>query len=83
MERICEIRKEEGLHALAVQWGAIGDVGVVSEQFGNDVNLGGTVPQRIPFCLEVLDKFISSEHSICSSVVLSATKKSLGKDKKN
>ncbi|KAK4337166.1 hypothetical protein RND71_043482 [Anisodus tanguticus] len=81
MERICELRREEGLHGLAVQWGAIGDVGVVAEQFGNDVNLGGTVPQRIPFCLEVLNKFICSEHAVCSSIVLSAAKKSIGKDK--
>lgn len=81
MERIMEIRKENGLPGLAVQWGAIGDVGIVAEQFGNDVNLGGTVPQRIPFCLEILDKFITSDYSICSSVVLSQTKKSLGKDK--
>ena len=45
------------------------------------MNLGGTVPQRVPFCLEVLDKFITSDHAICSSVVLSQAKKSLGKDK--
>lgn len=26
MERICELRKQEGLPALAIQWGAIGEV---------------------------------------------------------
>lgn len=26
MERICETRKEEGLPALAIEWGAVGDV---------------------------------------------------------
>ena len=26
MERICELRKKEGYPALAIQWGAIGDV---------------------------------------------------------
>lgn len=31
MERICEERRAEGLPALAVQWGAIGDVGLVAE----------------------------------------------------
>lgn len=36
---------------------------------------------QIPFCLEILDKFITSDHAICSSVVMSAAKKSLGKDK--
>lgn len=28
MERICECRKKEGLPALAVQWGAVGDVSI-------------------------------------------------------
>jgi KR domain len=31
MERICEERRAEGLPALAVQWGAIGDVGLVAD----------------------------------------------------
>lgn len=31
MERICEERRAAGLHGLAIQWGAIGDVGVVAE----------------------------------------------------
>ena len=29
MERICERRTADGLHGLAVQWGAIGDVGMI------------------------------------------------------
>ena len=29
MERICEDRVESGLHGLAIQWGAIGDVGLI------------------------------------------------------
>ena len=31
VERICELRHKEGLPALAVQWGAVGDVGLVAE----------------------------------------------------
>jgi fatty acid synthase len=31
MERICETRVRDGLPGLAVQWGAVGDVGVVAE----------------------------------------------------
>lgn len=31
MERICEARKADNLPALAVQWGAIGEVGVVAD----------------------------------------------------
>jgi fatty acid synthase, animal type len=34
MERICERRRYDGHHGLAVQWGMIGDVGVVAETFG-------------------------------------------------
>lgn len=31
MERVCELRKSEGFPALAIQWGAIGEVGLVAE----------------------------------------------------
>jgi fatty acid synthase, animal type len=31
MERICEDRRADGLPALAIQWGAVGDVGLVAE----------------------------------------------------
>jgi fatty acid synthase len=31
MDRICEARIRDGLPGLAVQWGAVGDVGVVAE----------------------------------------------------
>jgi hypothetical protein len=31
MERICETRVRDGLPGLAVQWGAVGDVGLVAE----------------------------------------------------
>ncbi|XP_065221985.1 fatty acid synthase-like isoform X2 [Planococcus citri] len=31
MERICEARKADNLHALAVQWGAVGEVGIVAD----------------------------------------------------
>lgn len=51
MERVCELRRAAGYHGLAIQWGAIGDVGVVSENMGgNDVVVGGTIPQRMPSC---------------------------------
>lgn len=31
MERICEKRVSQGLPGLAIQWGAVGDVGLVAE----------------------------------------------------
>ncbi|KAM6164687.1 fatty acid synthase [Rhynchocyon petersi] len=71
MERICEQRRHDGLPGLAVQWGAIGDVGIVLEAMGtNDTVIGGTLPQRIASCLEVLDLFLNQPHPVLSSFVL-------------
>lgn len=71
MERVCEKRRHDGLPGLAIQWGAIGDVGVVLETMGgNDVVIGGTLPQRITSCLEVLDLFLSQQQPVVSSFVL-------------
>ncbi|MEQ2206927.1 hypothetical protein XENOCAPTIV_004875, partial [Xenoophorus captivus] len=71
MERVCEKRRFDGLPGLAVQWGAIGDVGVVLETMGgNDTVIGGTLPQRITSCLEVLDFFLHQQQPVMSSFVL-------------
>lgn len=71
LERICERRRHKfGHHALAIQWGAIGDVGVAYENLGgNDIIIGGTVPQRIPSCLATLSKLLCSPFTVCLSVV--------------
>lgn len=39
MERICERRQADGLPALAVQWGAIGEVGLVVDTMGESTPL--------------------------------------------
>lgn len=79
MERTCEVRRKDGLPGLAIQWGAIGDVGVVAESMGgNDVVIGGTLPQRIPSCMDVLNQFMQSVHTVCSSIVKADNKRSLG-----
>lgn len=84
MERVCDQRRRDGLHGLAIQWGAIGDVGVVAELLGgNDVVLGGTVPQRINSCMEVLDRFLQSSYSVCSSIVMADNKKSFSGNGEN
>ncbi|XP_011371965.1 fatty acid synthase [Pteropus vampyrus] len=71
MERICEQRRHDGLPGLSVQWGAIGDVGVVLETMGsNDTVVSGTLPQRIASCLNVLDLFLSLPYPVLSSFVL-------------
>ncbi|XP_061081570.1 fatty acid synthase isoform X1 [Conger conger] len=71
MERVCEQRRHAGFPGLAVQWGAIGDVGVVLETMGgNDAVIGGTLPQRIASCMEVLDRFLNQQRPVMSSFVL-------------
>ncbi|XP_075418526.1 fatty acid synthase isoform X2 [Tenrec ecaudatus] len=75
MERICEQRRHDGLPALAIQWGAIGDVGIILESMGNnDTVIGGTLPQRITSCMEVLDLFLNQPHPVLSSFVLAEKK---------
>ncbi|KAH7943510.1 hypothetical protein HPB52_009166 [Rhipicephalus sanguineus] len=69
MERVCERRVADGLPGLAIQWGAIGDVGVVHDIMGNDVVVGGSVAQRITSCMEVMDCFLSQKHPVVSSFV--------------
>ncbi|NXA99354.1 FAS synthase, partial [Cnemophilus loriae] len=71
MERICEQRHHDGLPGLAIQWGAIGDVGILLKTMGNkDIVVGGTIPQQISSCLEVLDVFLNQPHPVTSSFVL-------------
>ena len=56
---------------LAIQWGAIGDVGIVLQTMGdNDTVIGGTLPQRITSCLSTLDVFLNQPHPVMSSFVL-------------
>lgn len=71
MERICETRNKDGLPGLAIQWGAIGDVGVILDNMGgNDLVVGGTLPQRITSCLATLDRFLNQPHAVVSSFVM-------------
>lgn len=47
MERMIEQRRQDGYPGIAIQWGAIGDVGVILENMGdNNTVVGGTLPQR-------------------------------------
>uniref|UniRef100_A0A0N5CAY3 Fatty acid synthase n=1 Tax=Strongyloides papillosus TaxID=174720 RepID=A0A0N5CAY3_STREA len=70
MERMIEQRREDGYPGIAVQWGAIGDVGVILENMGdNNTIVGGTLPQRMPSCLATFDLFLSWNHSIVSSYI--------------
>ncbi|XP_057332495.1 fatty acid synthase [Microplitis mediator] len=78
MERICEQRQANGLPGLAIQWGAIGDVGLILETMGNnDTEVGGTLPQRMASCLATMDTFLQQPHPVLASMVL-ADKHKLG-----
>ncbi|OAF68425.1 hypothetical protein A3Q56_03845 [Intoshia linei] len=61
MESICKSRRDDGLNGVAIQWGAVGDVGMAISLIGsNSVSIGGTMPQRIPSVLTCMDKILSS-----------------------
>uniref|UniRef100_A0A336MQ27 Fatty acid synthase n=1 Tax=Culicoides sonorensis TaxID=179676 RepID=A0A336MQ27_CULSO len=76
MERICEHRQASGLPATAIQWGAIGDVGLVLENLGgNDTVVGGTLPQRMFSCLETIDMFMQQPHAVLASMVVAEKRK--------
>jgi len=79
MERICEKRMEEGLHGLAIQWGAIGDVGLVADmqEENKELVIGGTLQQRIFSCLNALEVFLLQGRPIVSSMVV-AEKATIG-----
>lgn len=82
LERICEQRRRDGYHGLAIQWGAIGDVGVAFDNLGgNEAVIGGTIPQRMPSCFTTLSKFLSSPFSVCLSI-LQADRRSFSAGKK-
>ncbi|XP_025199126.1 fatty acid synthase-like isoform X2 [Melanaphis sacchari] len=76
MERICEARQEAGLPGLAIQWGAIGDVGLIMETMGgNDTVVGGTLPQRMASCLSAFDVFLQHPQPVLASMVLAEKRK--------
>lgn len=76
MERICESRQAAGLPGTAIQWGAIGDTGLVLENLGdNDTVIGGTLPQRMVSCLQTMDLFMQQPHAVLSSIVCAEKRK--------
>ncbi|KAJ8035684.1 Fatty acid synthase [Holothuria leucospilota] len=75
MERICENRREDQLPALAIQWGVIGDVGVVADsETGNDTIVAGCAAQTLHSCLSTLDLFLSIPKPVLGSLVKARTK---------
>ena len=72
MEKICEKRAAEGYPGLAIQWGAIGDVGLVADmqEDNKELIIGGTLQQRISSCLQELDGLLRQDCPIVSSMVV-------------
>ncbi|CAG2170549.1 unnamed protein product, partial [Oppiella nova] len=68
-ERICEERRRDGLNGLAVQYGPIGDVGVLE---GTDQVIGFIAmrKQRIHSCCDVLDKLLTISEPIVTSYII-------------
>ena len=70
MERVCENRRRDGLHGLSIQWGPIGDVGVLADMYDEDrVKLAGMLLQRLPSWLYALDKFLQCPHAVVASAI--------------
>ncbi|KYN04769.1 Fatty acid synthase [Cyphomyrmex costatus] len=76
MERICEKRMKEGLPGLAIQWGAVSEVGLVADMQEDDKELiiSGTLQQKISCCLDELDKFLLQSRPIVSSMIVADKK---------
>ncbi len=65
MERLCEQRQKDNLHALAIQWGPVGDVGILQET-GKVKSIAGSIPKPICFYLDNLIAILSSGCSVVS-----------------
>lgn len=72
MERIIEQRFKLGLPAKAIQWGAVGEVGLVADMQENNLEMviGGTLQQRISSCLQELDTLLTSNKPIVASMIV-------------
>lgn len=72
MERIVERRRTDGLPGKAIQWGAIGDVGLLANlaEDKQDLEIGGTLQQRMSSCLQVLDRLLTSDEPVVASMVV-------------
>lgn len=76
MERICEQRQNDGLPATSIQWGAIGDTGMIIDfNLGNNETIvGGTLPQRMHSCLQTMDLFMKQKSYVALASMVLAEK---------
>ncbi|CAD5118531.1 DgyrCDS7222 [Dimorphilus gyrociliatus] len=70
MERICEKRRKDGFPAVGIQWGFMGDVGIVVNNLsGNEWYMTGIGVQRVASYLNTLDNILLNNWEILSSIV--------------
>ncbi|XP_003739693.1 fatty acid synthase [Galendromus occidentalis] len=72
MERVCEKRAHDGLPGVAIQYGVVGDVGIVHRSLGlrgNELSIPGALPQTITSCLSLLDQFLSMNYPVVGTWV--------------
>ncbi|KAJ6642503.1 Fatty acid synthase [Pseudolycoriella hygida] len=74
MEKIVERRRLSNLPGKTIQWGAIGDVGMLRALYENNVRVGlrGILPKRMDSCLHALDELLKhSEPTVaCTQMAL-------------
>jgi len=60
------------LVGVAIQWGAIDEVGMAYTHVGGDseATIGGSALQKMSSCLETLDMFLCQPHPILAACVL-------------
>uniref|UniRef100_A0A182WHF5 Fatty acid synthase n=1 Tax=Anopheles minimus TaxID=112268 RepID=A0A182WHF5_9DIPT len=80
MERIIEHRVAQGLPGKAIQWGAIGEVGIVADMQDDkiDMEIGGTLQQRLSSCIQVLDQLLTTSEPVVASMVVAEKRSSSG-----
>lgn len=78
-ERIVEQRRHDGISGIVIQWGAIGDVGIIIETMGdNNTVVSGSLPQRIASCMQAMDSFLCLNHPMVTSFVKSEVQSKSG-----
>ena len=77
MDAVCWLRRTDGIHGLSVQWGVIGDVGLVAELHTSEttgasnaeVVLLGAASQRVHSVFETFDRLMCSTSPVIASIV--------------
>ncbi|KAL6257976.1 hypothetical protein P5V15_011572 [Pogonomyrmex californicus] len=72
MERICECRVMDGLPGLAIQWGVIGEVGILAnwQDSNKEIVVIGSLQQKVSSCLEKLEDFLLQDRPVVASMIV-------------